>query len=99
MHRSFEGPSAMMPGMATISRQGVTDTVRAMGDSEVRAERIEALRGLLGRLCAPDLTLAGAKQLRTRLIDLLEQIDQESAPLRDIPSQPLAPSSDRSEVP
>jgi hypothetical protein len=65
----------------------------------VRAERIEALRGLLGRLCAPDLTLAGAKPLRTRLLDLLEQSDRETAPLRDIPSQPLAPPADRGEVP
>jgi hypothetical protein len=39
--------------------------VRAMGSSEERAERIEALRGLLDGLCAPDLTLAEAKPLRT----------------------------------
>src|SRR5512135_2961939 len=49
---------------------------KAMGSSEGRAERIEALRGLLERLCAPDLTLAEAKPLRNRLFDLLEQIDR-----------------------
>jgi hypothetical protein len=43
-----------------------------MGSSEGRAERSEALRGLLERLCAPDLTPAEAKPPRTRLFDLLE---------------------------
>jgi len=51
-----------------------------MGSSEGRAERIEALRGLLERLCAPDLTLAEAKPPRTRLFDLREQIDRVRSP-------------------
>jgi hypothetical protein len=70
-----------------------------MRDSEVRAERIEALGGLLGRLCAPDLTMAEAKSLRTRLMDLLGQIDRDTAAVRGTPSQPLAPSPDRGEMP
>jgi hypothetical protein len=70
-----------------------------MRGSELRAERIEALRGLLGRLCAPDLTMAEAKPLRARLIDLLGQIDRDTAAARGTPSQPLAPSPDRGEGP
>lgn len=41
-----------------------------------RAGRIEALRGLLERLSAPDLTLAEARVLRGRLSDLLGQGDR-----------------------
>jgi hypothetical protein len=70
-----------------------------MGSSEERAERIEALRWLLGRLCAPDLTLAEAKPLRTRLFDLLERTDRDREPTGATPPQPLAPSSDRNEGP
>jgi hypothetical protein len=81
--------------MATVSRHGATDMVNTMGGSEIRAERIETLQRLLGRLCAPDLTIVEAKSLRTRLIDLLEQIDRDAAPPRDVPSQP----TDRVEVP
>ncbi len=43
---------------------------------EERAELIEALRGLLDRLCAPDLTLAESKVLRECLSDLLDQREQ-----------------------
>jgi hypothetical protein len=42
-----------------------------------RAERIDALRGLMERLCSPDLTLAEAKPLRARLSRLLERTDPE----------------------
>jgi hypothetical protein len=73
--------------------------VRAMGSSEERAERIEALRGLLDGLSAPDLTLAEAKPLRTRLFDLLERTDRGTEPAGGPPPQPLAPSSDRNEGP
>jgi hypothetical protein len=43
-------------------------------------ERTEALRSLMERLCAPDLTLAEAKELRGRLSDLLETNDREAGP-------------------
>ena len=65
-----------------------------MGSSEGRAERIEALRGLLERLCAPDLTLAEAKPPRTRLFDLLEQIDRGTKPAGGTSSQPFPRSPD-----
>src|SRR4051794_12733139 len=99
LHRIFDGPRAMMPPVGRVSRRAESGTVRAMEDSDARAERVEALWGLLGRLCAPELTMAEAKSLRTRLIDLLEQIDRDKATVRGTPSQPLAPSTDRDEVP
>jgi hypothetical protein len=43
-----------------------------MGSQQERTERIEALRGLIERLSAPDLTLAQAKVLRGRMSELLE---------------------------
>jgi hypothetical protein len=99
MHLIFDGPWVMMPPVGGVSRGAESGTVKAMRDSEVLAERIESLWGLLGRRCAPDLTMAEAKSLRTRLIDLLEQIDRDTAAARGTPSQPLAPSADRGEVP
>jgi hypothetical protein len=69
-----------------------------MRSSEERTERIEALRGLLDGLCAPDLTLAEAKPLRTRLFDLLERTDRSTEPAGGPPAQPLAPSFDRNEA-
>ena len=47
-----------------------------MGSQQERTERMEILRGLIERLCAPDLTLAEAKVLRGRISDLLEWEDQ-----------------------
>jgi hypothetical protein len=47
-----------------------------MGGEPERTERIEALRGLIERLGASDLTLAEAKVLRGRLSDLLERDNQ-----------------------
>lgn len=47
-----------------------------------QAERIQALRGLVERLCASDLTLTEAKVLRGRLSDLLER-DRPSVALLD----------------
>ena len=44
-----------------------------MGSQQERTGRIEALRGLIERLSAPDLTLAEAKVLRGRITDLLER--------------------------
>ena len=40
-----------------------------------RDDRIEALRGLLEWLCASDLTLAEAKDLRGRFADLMDRGD------------------------
>jgi hypothetical protein len=57
--------------LAASKSNGMWMTV--MESRERRAERIEALRGLLDRLCAPDLTLAEAKVLREIVYDLLEQ--------------------------
>jgi hypothetical protein len=42
---------------------------------EERAAQIKALRGLLDRLCSPDLILVEAKVLRNQLFDLLERIN------------------------
>jgi hypothetical protein len=47
-----------------------------MGSPQEQAERMEILRGLIERLSAPDLTLAEAKVLRSRISDLLEREDQ-----------------------
>jgi hypothetical protein len=41
-----------------------------MGSTFATIERIEALRALLDRLCAPDLTLAESKVLRCRMFEL-----------------------------
>jgi hypothetical protein len=46
-----------------------------MGNPREQTERIEALRGLVERLSAPDLTLAEGKVLRGRLSDLLKRDD------------------------
>ena len=40
-----------------------------------RAAQIEALHGLLDRLCSPHLTLEEAKVLRDRMFDFLERIN------------------------
>ena len=38
---------------------------------------VETLRGLMERLCAPDLTVAESQALRPRLFTLLEAIEAE----------------------
>lgn len=43
-----------------------------MGSPGTSADRIEALRSMLDRLCAPDLTLSEAKQLVPNLSTMLE---------------------------
>ncbi len=43
-----------------------------MGSPGKSADRIEALRSILDRLCAPDLTLSEAKQLVPSLSTILE---------------------------
>jgi hypothetical protein len=47
-----------------------------MGSREDQVGSIEALRSLLDRLCAPDLTLAEAKSLRDRVSELIERIEK-----------------------
>jgi hypothetical protein len=47
-----------------------------MGSQQQKTERIEALRGLIERLSAPDLILAEATVLRGLLSDLLENGDR-----------------------
>ena len=58
-----------------------------MGIQQERTDRIDALRGLIERLCAPDLTLAEAEVLRARLSDLLEP-DNEPAACDQLASSP-----------
>ena len=89
----------MIPDVRGDCRRGEPEAVTVMGSPEERAEQIESLRGLLDRLCAPDLTLAEAKPLRTRLFDLLVRIDEGKAPTGGTPSPPLARSSGRKEGP
>jgi hypothetical protein len=50
-----------------------------MTPDEERAAQIETLRGLLDRLCSPDLTLGEAKVLRNQLLDFLERITPVSS--------------------
>ncbi|RUL87367.1 hypothetical protein [Tautonia sociabilis] len=54
----------------------------AMGSPGETFDRIEALRALLERLSAPDLTLAEAKALRPHLTDLLNPRIQDAVPGR-----------------
>ena len=66
-----------------------------MGIQQERTDRIDALRGLIERLCAPDLTLAEAEVLRGRISDLLE-VDKEPAACDQVASSPaLVPSRGR----
>lgn len=53
----------MVPSMITLS--------------EEQPGQIETLRGLMDRLCSPNLTLGEAKVLRNELLDLLERIDSQ----------------------
>ena len=58
-----------------------------MGVLQEQTDRIEILRGLIARLCAPDLTLTEAKLLRGHLSDLMELGD------RDVRHNPIAPAA------
>jgi hypothetical protein len=40
-----------------------------------RVERLEALRGLVDKLCGADVTLPEAKSLRIQLLSLLDRSD------------------------
>jgi hypothetical protein len=61
-----------------------------MGCHDERAELIKALRELLDRLCAPDLTLGEAKDLRAELLHLLDRIERELEPGKTAPSSSTA---------
>ncbi len=50
-----------------------------MGSLHEKTDRIEALRGLIERLSAPDLTLNEAKDLRERMTALLNRDDPSPA--------------------
>ena len=66
-----------------------------LGIPQERTDRIDALRGLIERLCAPDLTLAEATVLRGRISDLLEP-DKEPVACDQLASSPaLVPSRGR----
>jgi hypothetical protein len=65
-----------------------------MGIPQEQTDRIEALRGLIERLSAPELTLTEAKLLRGRLSDLLEAGDRRARRDPMAPAPTLIPSSD-----
>jgi hypothetical protein len=69
--------------------------LKVMGSQHEQTERIEALRGLIERLSAPDLTLAEGEALRGRLSDLLERDDPPAGWDRGTPSPSLAPPRGR----
>jgi hypothetical protein len=56
-----------------------------MDDQGDRAGRMEALRRVLDRLCATDLTLAEAKDLREQLFGLLGRAPRDEAADRAVP--------------
>jgi hypothetical protein len=70
-----------------------------MGSHREQTERIEALRGLIERLSAPELTLAEAKDLRDRLSRLLERADRHGGKDRMAASPSLDLSPDWSAGP
>src|SRR5207248_76815 len=72
------GDGSRLPKPGVGRTPAVPDRTRMddMGSQQERTERIEALRGLIERLSAPDLTLAEAKLLRGQISDLLEREDQ-----------------------
>jgi hypothetical protein len=71
--------------------------LKVMGSQDEQTERIEALRGLIERLTAPDLTLAEANDLRGRLSDLLERGNRAAVGERMTSSPVSAPSHDEAE--
>jgi hypothetical protein len=73
--------------------------MKAMGNQHERTERIEALRVLIAQLSAPDLTLAEATVLRSRLSDLLERDDRPSAWDRMASSPARVPPRSRGDDP
>ena len=72
LHSVASGSRLPKPGAGSGAGHAGSGRVMVMGIQQERTDRIDALRGLIERLCAPDLTLAEAKVLRARLSDLLE---------------------------
>ena len=66
-----------------------------MATPQEQTERLEALRGLIERLCAPDLTLSDAKILRGRVSELLEPGERRMREDQPAPAATGIPSSDR----
>ena len=63
-----------------IARWAGRTRMWVMGIPQEQADRIEALRGLVERLSAPELTLTEAKALRGSLSDLLEPAEKRGRP-------------------
>ena len=59
----------------TKPRRELVGDIPVMEQPKERVERLEMLRGLVERLCGPDLTLAEAKALRIQVLILLERRD------------------------
>ena len=76
------GSSSRLPIQELGPRPDVPDRARmtVMGSQQERTGRIEALRGLIERLSAPDLTLAEAKVVRGCISDLLERDNPPAGP-------------------
>jgi hypothetical protein len=70
------GSGSWLPIQELGQTPAVPDEMRLtiMGSQHEQTERIEALRGLIERLSAPDLTLAEAKVLRGCIAELLERL-------------------------
>ena len=76
------GGSSRLPIQELGPTPDVPDQSRmtVMGSQQERTGRIEALRGLIERLSAPDLTLADAKVVRGCISDLLERDNPPAGP-------------------
>ena len=76
------GSSSGLPIQQLGKTPAVPDETRlmVMGSQQEQTERIEALRGLIERLSAPDLTLAEAKVVRGCISDLLERDNPPAGP-------------------
>ncbi len=64
----------------------VRDVTMAPNNFRENDQAAETLRGLMDRLCAPDLTAAESQTLRPRLFQLLEAIDADKRRLGSGPS-------------
>jgi hypothetical protein len=58
-----------------------------------RDGRAEELRGVMERLCAPDLTLAESVALRARLAELLGRPGEDAPATPAVPFQERAPGA------
>src|SRR5262249_31348337 len=87
LHGVASGSRPPKPGAGSSAGRAGSGKVMVMGVQQERIARIAALRGLIGRLCAPDLPLAEAEVLRARLSDLLE-VDKEPAACDQLAASP-----------